>query len=538
MKRFKRFLSVMLVGAVCLACAACGSKSSIKINDYASINGKLTEDKYVTSGEYDKNLFYRNIGTITGADPFVLTDGDTYYLYATNANGIGDCSYLCGWKSKNLTDWESLGKVFVPQRDAWTVSSLWAPEVIKYGDKYYLYYSGYNVMQQDEELGNDKKLGMGIGVAVADNPAGPFKEISGTTPYGTYTHTKSPFNFGFKAIDASPFVDPDTGKIYLYVSQDQVNRTSSVYACELYDDMVTVKPGTLTQTALVKPSQSWESPTKTSKWNEAPHMLKYNGKYYLFYSANYYQSSAYAVGIAVSDDPLSGFVKVDYNPILQAFSDWSYTSGTGHCSIFKSPDGTEYWMAYHSHIDVINGGSERKINFDRITFDADGRLYVNGPSITPQALPSGTSEYKNVAGQATVTASNGDDVSKLTDGIINYYYNKNGSVPALEYQPEGKVTLTFTFDKAMSVHAVMVYDSADYYLSAKTVAMTIGKEKIGALKFNPNFTYVDEYGWENKIPGSAAMAEFAPITTTKVTVTLEADAAYNEIVILAKEVAV
>ena len=129
MKLFKRFLSAMLVCAVLVACAACGSKSSIEMNDYLSIGGKIVDDKYVTTGAYDKELFYRNIGTVTGADPFVLTDGDTYYLYATNANGIGDCSYLCAWKSTNLTDWESLGKVF------WKSPNKMTPYVVRVLDE-------------------------------------------------------------------------------------------------------------------------------------------------------------------------------------------------------------------------------------------------------------------------------------------------------------------------------------------------------------------------------------------------------------------
>ena len=143
-------------------------------------------------------------------------------------------------------------------------------------------------------------------------------------------------------------------------------------------------------------------------------MIKIDGKYYLTYSANYYQNSTYSVGLAISDNPLSGFQKVDYNPILEANPDWTHISGTGHNCIFQSPDGTELWMAYHSHIDTTNGGSERKINFDRIAFDEEGRMLVNGPSITPQVLPSGVSEYKNIATEATMSAR-ADEYKDLRD---------------------------------------------------------------------------------------------------------------------------
>ena len=91
---------------------------------------------------FDSSVFYKNYGHIIGADPTVITVGDEYYLYFTNADG-SECSFIQGYKSKNLMDWEWLGRVFVPKRDAWAVSSLWAPEVIEKDGKFFMYYSGF-----------------------------------------------------------------------------------------------------------------------------------------------------------------------------------------------------------------------------------------------------------------------------------------------------------------------------------------------------------------------------------------------------------
>ena len=64
-----------------------------------------------------------------------------------------------------------------------------------------------------------------------------------------------------------PFIDED-GRIYLYVSRDQVDKESSVFGMELDKDMVTVL--SVTEKPLVKPSQEWENPTAGNTWNEAP----------------------------------------------------------------------------------------------------------------------------------------------------------------------------------------------------------------------------------------------------------------------------
>ena len=235
-------------------------------------------ENYIDDVRYDDTIFYKNHSTIVGADPSVITVGDEYYLYVTNADGISDCSYIQAYKTKNLTDWEWIGRVFVPDRDAWAVSSLWAPEVIEKDGKFYMYYSGYDT--------NTSR--MGIGLAVSDSPSGPFKEFEGTLADGTVIDkTVSPFTAAlisydenFKVIDPSPFID-DNGRVYLYVSQDQVRGQSSVYGMELENDMASIKVDTITG-PLVKPSLDWENPTASSKWNEAPFMYKHDGKYYLW----------------------------------------------------------------------------------------------------------------------------------------------------------------------------------------------------------------------------------------------------------------
>lgn len=474
---------------------------------------------------FDSSIFYQNYGDIIGADPSVITVGDEYYLYVTNADGKTDCSFIQGYKSKDLMNWEWLGRVFVPNRDAWAISSLWAPEVVEKEGNYYMYYSGYDVNYQC----------MGIGVAVSDSPSGPFKEFSGTLEDGSVIdHKTSPFNYvlkefnsDFKSIDPSVFIDDE--KVYLYLSQDQVKRESCVYGMELSSDMVSIKKETITG-PLVSVEQDWESNDATNKWNEAPFMVKHDGKYYLTYSANYYASSLYGIGYGVSNSPLGKFVKPETNPILQAKEEWPYISGPGHCSFFPSVDGSELFIAYHSHKDVGEAGAIRKINFDRVAF-IDGQMVINGPSISPQLLPSGSSEYKNISQLAKVT-SNQNDCSMLIDGVINTYYD---TVDKYEMYFESKTKVTFTFDKEVNIKAVLVYDSADYQNSMEYYELKFKNDNVGKVYSNASYKYIDDFGYEIKTPVTASIVQFANIKTESVTLTFNPGTSISEIVIVGGE---
>ena len=75
------------------------------------------------------------------------------------------------FSSKDLVNWTKHPKVLSKENISWFKRALWAPAVIHANDKYYIFF-GANDIQSNNELG-------GIGVAVADNPAGPFKDALG-----------------------------------------------------------------------------------------------------------------------------------------------------------------------------------------------------------------------------------------------------------------------------------------------------------------------------------------------------------------------
>jgi len=318
----------------------------------ASITSLSAGDTYtnavINPGDYDLD---------SSADPFVLKDTDgTYYCYVTGAG-------FPVFSSKDLVNWTYKGKAFPKARAKWATANFWAPEVVKLGNYYYLNYTA------SETADSPKR----IGLARSTSPTGPFDDVN-TTPF---------YNLGTKGcIDSDIFIDDD-GRTYLFYSLAlaQNNGVSEIWGIELKPDLSGVI-GAAKQ--LFVPTLSWENNVA-----EAPAMVKHNGLYYLMYSGNGYGNAKYAVGYATSTSPLGTYTKYSGNPILINGNKGPAITGTGHNAVTTSPDGTELICVYHSHINLAQlGGGPRKVNIDRMGFDANGNMFISGPTNTPQNYPS------------------------------------------------------------------------------------------------------------------------------------------------------
>lgn len=299
----------------------CGEVNDVKIQPYTP----------EAEGQTYTNPVYPN-----SADPFILKDGDTYYLYATNS-GDG----FVASKSTDLVNWTSCG-LAAKKGDIYGEYYFWAPEVYKYNGRYYLLYTA-------EEH---------IALAVADSPEGPFRK------------TSDGFLIDGKAIDGHFFFDDD-GKVYFYYAGD------GIMGCEMNSDLLSPKEETLTCVL----------PDNGDGWAEGPFMLKHNGTYYLTYSGNDYQRKDYRVSIATASSPLKKFTKDEINPILTPDT---FICGTGHHSFVYSPDGSEMFIAYHSHLNDTTV-HPRPLCIDRVKFvpteSGIDALVIYGPTKTPQKYP-------------------------------------------------------------------------------------------------------------------------------------------------------
>ena len=335
------------------------------------------------------SIVYQNPLPVEFGDPFILSASDgKYYMYGTGGTEKGFVAY----SSENLADWTLEGEVYSGnQPDSWTVKNYWAPEVYEIDNKYYMFFSADWKVNPNNELENFR-----IGIAVSDSPKGPFKEMS----------NEPLFDPGYPIIDAN--ILQYEGKTYLYYSRccykhpvesevadwartaglfDEIEE-SWVYGVELSNDFTKVigEPVLLLHppTEMSNPQTEWESRSVTSgevnrRWTEGSFAFVHDGKIYMMYSANFFGGEHYAVGYAVSDNPLGPFVKATENPVLEKnTATGGEVTGTGHNMVFWSKDNNKMYCVYHGRTEQT--GSERVVFIDEMRIDDQGRLIVEGPS--------------------------------------------------------------------------------------------------------------------------------------------------------------
>ena len=241
------------------------------------------------------------------ADPFILLDGDTYYAYGT----MGDRGIEV-FTSDDLKEWKHAG-LALDKNDSYADRWFWAPEVYKVGDRYIMYYSA------DEH----------VCAAEGKSPLGPFKQ-----------KVQAPM-LERKSIDNTLFIDSD-GKPYMYFCI--LDGGNKVWVTELEDDLITVRPGTMT--FCIEKSQPWE----TESVNEGSFVLRHGDKYYLTYSGNDYRNPSYGIAYATSESPTGPWVKYKGNPIFcrPQTKEYGLLEGVGHHAMFRDKAGN-LRVAFHAH---------------------------------------------------------------------------------------------------------------------------------------------------------------------------------------------
>ncbi|MDQ3642751.1 MAG: glycoside hydrolase family 43 protein [Actinomycetota bacterium] len=252
------------------------------------------------------------------ADPFVLRTEGGYYAYATQ---VGDINVQV-MASADLVRWEHLGNA-LPELPKWAAAGFtWSPSVLERDGRYVLFYT---VRHREAGL-------QSISTAVADRPDGPFVDTS-----------SAPFVFQRDrggSIDPSPFVDTDGTAYLLWKSDDNaVQRPSSLWGCALAPDGLSLAGDPV---RLLGHDRGWEAPLV-----EAPSMVRVEGTYFLFYSANWWESSRYAIGYATSEAPLGPCVKATrWRPWVAADV---HAHGPGGQEFFTDTEG-QLWMAFHAWV--------------------------------------------------------------------------------------------------------------------------------------------------------------------------------------------
>ncbi len=305
-------------------------------------------------------------------DPHVINVDGTYYAYATTGGGKN----LQAATSDDLVEWEMLVDP-LPELASWSGltplfsdtphKATWAPAAAQIDDTFVLYYTT-PALEMERPDGRPSQC---IGVAVADDPAGPFVDES-EAPIVCQADLGG-------SIDSTYFRDED-GTQYLIWKNDGncCAIETRFYIQELSADGLELV-GEPTDMG-VENDTMWERNVI-----EAPTLIARDGTYYLFYSGNDFASAAYAVGYATSEDVLGPYEDAEENPILKTERP---AGGPGHQSVLEDEDG-DLWMTYHawdvSRIGYQNGG-RRAMWIDELRIE-DGTAIVDGPDVGPQPAP-------------------------------------------------------------------------------------------------------------------------------------------------------
>ncbi|MES2004391.1 MAG: glycoside hydrolase family 43 protein [Bacteroidota bacterium] len=274
------------------------------------------------------------------ADPEGAIFGNQYWVYPTFSAPYNKQVFLDAFSSPDLVNWTKHAQVLDTASIKWAKRAIWAPSIIKKQNRYYLFF-GANDIQNNEEKG-------GIGVAVADNPAGPFKDHLGKPLVDKFYN-------GAQPIDQFVFEDKD-GQCYLiyggwrHCNIGKLNKD--------FTGFIPFEDGTIFKE--ITPEG----------YVEGPFMFIRNGKYYFMWSEGGWTGPNYSVAYAMADSPLGPFKRI--NKILQ--QDPAIATGAGHHSVIHVPNKDEWYIVYHRRPLGEKDANSRETCIDNMYFDENGLI--------------------------------------------------------------------------------------------------------------------------------------------------------------------
>lgn len=379
-KTFKRAYLKGAALVMCVILSGCGggSESTTSVSTESSVAEETQEaqkDQGDTAAavsvpdtiELPVEELGNPVTRVTGGDPSAFVEGDRVYLYSGHdvssdeevSKAIYNIpEYLC-YSSEDMVNWKEEGTVMTMDTVEWASDdvSAWASQVTPYKGKYYLYFCSW-----------EKNGKQSIGVAVADSPTGPFKDIGAPLVRGSQT---KPDLSSFNDIDPTVWIETgEDGAEHRYLAWGN----GIFFVCELNEDMKSVKDvngdGKITcgqdasQDDIVKRTAGLES------YTEAPWIYRqsdgsggYTGPYYLFFAHEWHESMAYAT----TDDLLAG----DWSETVRIMYPTA-TSNTNHPAVIDFK-GNTYFIGHNG---ALPGGSgyRRSVTIQTLSFNEDGSI--------------------------------------------------------------------------------------------------------------------------------------------------------------------
>lgn len=274
------------------------------------------------------------------ADPAPMIYNDKVYLYTTHDENASTWFTMNDWRlytSGDMVNWTDHGIVLSYSDFSWAKRDAWAAQCIERNGRFYMYVPVIN-----KENNNPA-----IGVAVADNPYGPF-----------YDPLDKPLvQTGVGDIDPSVFIDDD-GQAYLYWGNP------NCYYVKLNEDMISYK-GEVVGIPMTEEAfgRRENDPKRATLYEEGPWLYKRNDRYYLLWAGGPLPEH---LGYSISDSPTGPW---KYGGILMPTEGKSFTNHPGIID-FRG----KTYLFYHNGALPGGSGFTRSVCVDEIKFDKNGTI--------------------------------------------------------------------------------------------------------------------------------------------------------------------
>lgn len=276
-------------------------------------------------------------------DPWVMPYQGTYYLIGTTGDAWGtEGGGFAMFTSTDLREWTPQGQVLkMDEPPTWAAYQFWAPEVVERAGRFYIFYSG-----------NSDDTRRGTGVAVADTPLGPYRNLS--------DRPLTPLEW--ECLDGHLFTDVDGQEYLIYVHEWVQCEIGEMWIQRINDDYTALEG-----------ERHMLFRGRDSSWSDevidGPMMVVRDGRYHLFWSSfdqdTGDRSGAYCVGVATADSLLGPYEHSD-EPIIRGDG--------GHNCVFEGFDG-ELYTSFHAP----NATPDERVRIHELLYDAgEWRL---GPTV-------------------------------------------------------------------------------------------------------------------------------------------------------------
>jgi arabinan endo-1,5-alpha-L-arabinosidase len=290
-------------------------------------------------------------------DPAILNDNGTFHLFATG--NLGDAEGLLALRtSTDLSAWQLRGPSFRRLPD-WTASAvpnaagMWAPDIVRHGDEYRLYYSV-------STFGSNRSA-IGLATASTLDAGAPAANWVDRGPV-----VRSVPGDDYNAIDPMVFLDAE-GRMWMAFG----SFWSGIKLIELDPATGLRRAGDTIRALASRPSPGAV---------EAPFVMRRDGFYYLFVSFDLCcqgARSTYNTVVGRSPSPVGPYVDRDGRAMLDGGGtpvlasgqgDGSRYVGRGHVAVLA--DGGTDHLVYHAYDTQRNGVPTLQIQ--RLTWDEEG----------------------------------------------------------------------------------------------------------------------------------------------------------------------